>query len=116
MGYSVLLLRKEVKERNQGLDFLEKPESVLAFTSEQYERLKNLLIKYGYQIEGEQEGVITFNFQGGLDGIIVRLYPYQVAFSSGFSVEGIFEIAQTASKMVDGEIVKLDLQVGSWEE
>jgi hypothetical protein len=117
MSYDVLLLRKEVKELNSALDFLENPELIPHFTLNQYSRLKNFLIQFGYHIENEQAGVITFNFKGGLYGITAALFSNQLSLKcAGFSEEGIFEISQTASELTDNEIVKLDLQTGSWEQ
>ena len=74
MSYNVLILRKEAKEQNTGLDFLERPESIPHFTDEQVEKLKKRLTAYGYQIESEQKREISFNFKGGLHGITVRLH------------------------------------------
>jgi hypothetical protein len=114
MSYNVLLLRREVKEQVT-LDFLERPELIPNFTAEQRERLKSRLLQYGYQIENDQNEVISFNFQGGLLGITATLYANQLSFRSGFTVDGIFEISQTASEFADDDFVKLDLQNGSWE-
>lgn len=117
MSYHVYLFRKEVKEQNDGLDFLENDKLVIDFTDKQFEQLKNRLVKYGFQIENEKPDLINFNFKGGQYGISVMLTKSQLSFSSGFSENGIFEIGMTASEFTDtGEFVKLDPQEGKWEE
>ena len=117
MSYDVYLFRKEVKEQNKGFDFLEKEDSLIQFTEEQFDSLKRRLLSYKFEIENEQENAISFNFQGGKLGISVLLTEAKLAFSSNFSVDGIFEIGMTASEFTDsGEFVKYDPQAGGWEE
>mgnify|MGYP000533248333 CR=1 FL=1 len=117
MSYHVYLFRKEVKEQNDGFNFLENDNLVVDFTAEQFEQLKNRLVKYGFQIENEASNLVNFNFKGGQYGISVMLTKSQLSFSSGFSENGIFEISMTASEFTDtGEFAKLNPQEGKWEE
>ena len=117
MGYHVYLFRKEVKEQNSNLEFLENDNLIIPFTNEQYEKLKNKLLRYGYQIEKSDSNSISFNFEGGKDGIRVLLTKNQLSFKSDFVEDGIFEISQTASEFTDtGEFLKFDPQKGKWEE
>jgi hypothetical protein len=117
MGYDVFIFRKEVKEQNSDLEFLENSDLVTPFTDDQFEKLKSRLIKYGYQIENESPKEVTFNFKGGKLGITVMLTGRQLSFSSGFDQNGVAEISMTASEFTDtGEFRKLDPQDGGWEE
>ncbi len=117
MSYSVLLFRKEVKDQNKGFEFLEDDARIPDFTDEQFEKLKQRLLSYKFEIEQEDKDAIVFNFKGGLYGIQVTLYRNQVSFHSGFNEHGVFEISQTASEFTDtGEFAKLDMQEGKWEE
>ncbi len=116
MSYSVYLFRKEVKEQNSDLEFLEDENLVVPFTDEQIESLKASLLRYGYQVEDSDGNTISFNYKGGRDNIKVLLTKKQLAFSSGFSEDGIFEISQTASELADNEeFAKFDPQNGEWE-
>jgi len=117
MSYDVSLFRREVKDQNQGLDFLEDNSKIPDFTPEQFERLKKRLLAYKFEIETETKEYTVFNFKGGKFGIQVTLFPNQLSFSSGFNEDGVFEISQTASEFTDsGEFAKLDMQEGKWEE
>jgi hypothetical protein len=117
MGYHVYLFRKEVKEQNpKSFRFLENDNLITPFTDEQFEKLKARLTRYGYQIETESPGEITFNFKGGKFGITARLSRQQLSFSSGFEQNGVAEISLTASEFAGGEFQKLDPQDGGWEE
>ncbi len=115
MGYHVYLFRKEVKEQNSGFDFLEQEELVLNFTEEQFENLKNRLLRYGY--ERENESSKSIRFQNKPSGTTALLTRSQLSFSSGLSEDGVFEISMTASEFTDsGEFAKFDPQEGAWEE
>ncbi|GAA3522591.1 hypothetical protein GCM10022393_41480 [Aquimarina addita] len=118
MGYTVYIFRKEVKDQYaSNFDFLEHEDQVMSFTKEQHETLKTRLLAYGYQIESDVNGLITFNFNGGEFGIQTLLTEKQLSFSSGFSDDGLAEILMTSSELTDsGEFAKLDLQDGKWEE
>jgi hypothetical protein len=117
MGYDVFLFRKEVKEQNSDLEFLENTDLVTPFTEEQFEKLKVRLIRYGYQIESESPGEIRFNFKGGRFGIVAILSVRQLSFSSAFDQNGVAEISLTASEFTDsGDFKKFDPQDGGWEE
>lgn len=117
MSYSVFLFRKEVKENNQGFDFLENEALIMPFSEHQFEKLKSKLLKYGYQIEYQTPELLKFNYRDGQYGIEATLSKTQLSFSSDFSENGIFEISQTASEFADdGELKKLDPQSGGWEE
>lgn len=117
MSYDISLFRKEVKDQNKGLDFLEDDSLIPDFTQEQYETLKERLLAYDFQVENETKDHITFNFKGGKFGIQATLFRNQLSFSSGFNEDGVFEISQTASEFTDsGEFAKLDMQEGKWEE
>jgi hypothetical protein len=117
MGYDIFLFRKEVKEQNSDLEFLENVDLVTPFTDEQFDKLKARLIRYGYQIENELPNEIRFNFKGGKFGIIATLSKRQLSFSSGFDQNGVAEISLTASEFTDsGDFRKLDPQDGGWEE
>jgi len=117
MSYHVYLFRKEVKEQNADLGFLENDELVVQFTVEQFEQLKKRLLTYGFQIENESSDLINFNFKGGQLGISVFLRKSQLSFSSGFSQEAIFEICMTASEFTDSEeFAVFNPQEGKWEE
>jgi len=117
MGYHVYLFRKEVKDNNQDLEFLENDELITPFTDIQFNNLKERLLKYGYQVEREADGSVIFNFKGGQGGIKATLTKKQLSFSSGFDQDDIFEISQTASEFTDnGDFKKFDPQDGQWEE
>ena len=117
MSYSVILFRREVKDQNKGFDFLEEGASIPDFTTEQFEKLKARLLKYGYQIESENNTAIEFNFKGGLFGIRAALYKNQLTFRAGTNEHGVFEVSQFASESTNtGEFAKLDMQEGKWEE
>lgn len=117
MGYDVFLFRKEVKERNSTLDFLEREDLVVPFTDEQFNKLKARLLRYGYEVEHESASEVRFNFKGGKFGIAAALTKNQLSFSSGFDQNGVAEISLTASELTDsGEFKKLDPQDGGWEE
>jgi hypothetical protein len=117
MGYDVFLFRKEVKEENSNLDFLENTDLVVPFTDEQFEKLKSRLLKYGYQMESQSPDEVIFNFKGGALGITVMLTKHHLSFSSGFDENGVFEISMTASEFTDSdEFIKFDPQAGGWQE
>lgn len=116
MGYHVYIFRKEVRDQNKDLEFLENDDLVLPFTDEQFNKLKTRLVRYGYQVETETSDTVTFNYKGGQKGINAMLSKKQLSFSSGFDQNGIFEISQTASEFTGGEFCKLDPQDGQWEE
>ena len=117
MGYSVYIFRKEVKEQNTGFDFLDDGSLTLEFSDQQFESLKDRLLRYGYQIEDVTLDSVTFYFKDAQYGISALLTKSELSFSSGFSPDGVFEICMTASEFTDtGEFAKLDPQVGDWEE
>lgn len=117
MGYTVYVFRKEVKENNSDLSFMENEDLIMPFTDDQFNRLKDRLMKYGYQTENSTEETITFNFKGGQYGIVAMLTKNQLSFSSGFTEDGVAEISLTASEIIDsGDLVKYDPQDGQWEQ
>jgi len=117
MSYHIYLFRKEVKEQNTNFDFLENDELLTKFTEGQFEKLKQRLLVYKFEIENESKSSIIFNFQGGQLGISVLLTKSQLAFSSGFTENGIFEICMTASEFTDnGEFEVFNPQLGKWDE
>jgi hypothetical protein len=117
MGYHVYIFRREVRDQNKDLEFLENEELVTPFTNEQFNKLKARLLRYGYQVESDKPDSVTFNYKGGQMGISALLTKRQLSFSSSFDQGGIFEISQTTSEFTDsGEFNKLDPQDGQWEE
>jgi hypothetical protein len=117
MSYDIQLYRKEVKEKyltNNNVEFFEKDDNLLPFTSSQKEYLKDRLLRYGYIIESENQSQISFIFKNDM-GISVLLTNNGLYFSS--TGEGIFEISMTASEFTDtNEFKKFDPQDGGWEE
>ena len=117
MGYTVYVFRKEVKENNEDLSFLENGNLITPFSNEQFISLKERLLRYGYEIENSTEETVTFNFKGGQLGISAMLTKNQLSFSSGFTENGVAEISLTASEIIDsGDLVKYDPQDGQWEQ
>jgi len=116
MSYDIYLFRKEVKEQNEGLEFLEDESLFIKFTEEQFEYLKKRLINYGFQILHEQADSIQYNFKGEELGILALLTEAQLSFSSVLSSDAVFEISMTASEFTDtGEFAVLNPQEGTWE-
>ncbi len=118
MGYNVYLFKKEVKEKYPSdFEFMENEDLIDSFSSEQFDKLKTRLLRYGYQIENESDKLISFNFKGGEHGINATLSEKSLFISSGFSEDGVAEISLTASELTDScDFAKLDLQDGNWEE
>ena len=111
MSYQIYLFRKEVKEQNQDFEFLENDDLILDFSKEQFENLKERILKYKYKIESENASQIRFKHPE--NNAIAILMKNQLSFSSGFSVRDIFEIEMTASEFTDtGEFAKLNPQKG----
>ena len=115
MSYDLKLFRKEVKNEYQDLSFLEQEETVMAFTTEQFEKLKRLLLHYHYQVEDESQNITTYNFKGGELGITAYLTNNCLTFQcAGGNQEGLFEIMQTSDELSDRDFLTLDLQEGTW--
>jgi len=116
MSYTIYLFRKEVKEKNTTLEFLENDKLVTKFSDEQFLSLKKRLGIYGFEIESDQKDTVSFRFKDKALAIQALLTKSQLSFSSGFSEEAIFEISMTASEFTDsGDYVVFDLQEGAWE-
>ena len=114
MSYNISLYRKENKEQNDGYEFLENDDLIIPFTNKQFEALKNRLLKCGFKIGTEQPDRVTFSWIRNIEALLTKTGLF---FSSGFSVEAIFEISLKASEFTDtGEFAKLDWQQGGWEE
>ena len=118
MSYDIQLYRKEVKEKytssNDQEGFFENETNFVDFTKEQFEDLKERLLDYGYSIESEKKGAISFGFEAD-KGTSALLTNNCLFFSS--TGEGIFEISMTASEFTDtDEFVKYDPQNDGWEE
>lgn len=115
MGYSIYLLRKEVKAHKNPSEYLEINGMDAVFTDEQFKYLKGRMLKYDFQIEHEESNSLSFNFKGGLFGISALLSKSGLFFSSGFTEDGIFEIGITAAEFTDtGEFASFDPQTGEW--
>ena len=115
MSYDLKLFRKEIRKEYSDLSFLENEDSITPFTDEQLERLKKRLAHYNYQIENESEGLITYNFKGGLLGITAYLTKTSLTFQCASGNEdGLFEIMQTSDEFSDSEFLTLNLQEGTW--
>ncbi|MGV3631650.1 MAG: hypothetical protein ACO1O6_10595 [Bacteroidota bacterium] len=117
MSYDIRLYRKEVKDQYQeakDADFFENDNNMIPFTSQQHDGLKTRLLNYGYVIESDRGGHVSFGFKNdpGVSALLTRNCLY---FSS--AGEGIFEISMTSSEFTDnGEFAKYDPQSGGWEE
>jgi len=117
MEYHVYLIKRDSKIKNKNFDFLSDETLLLPFTDEQFNQLKERLLKYGYQTKKTELNSITFNFKDDQYGIVAILTTYKLFFSSDTSQNGIFEISQTASECIDtGEYTKFDPQDGQWED
>jgi hypothetical protein len=114
MGYTVFIFKKEVS-KNKSPEFLENPNLIADFSVDEFNKLKEKLILYKYNIESEKESVITFNHSNAKYGITAKLFKNQLALSSGFDQDGLFEIMQTSSEFVSSEFAKYDPQDNSWE-
>jgi hypothetical protein len=87
-------------------------EAELKRESEQYLRLKERLLRYGYAAIKENEDSVEFEKEE--EGARALLTDRALCFEA--SGEGIFEIGMTASEFTDtGEFVKFDPQNGGWE-
>lgn len=116
MSYDIFLFKKAAKEQKKGLEILEEENPIWDFSQEQFEGLKERLLIYSFQIESEKPSVIFFNFKGDQFGIRATLCKSNLAFSSDFSQEGIFEICMTAAEFTDnGEFAVFNPQQGGWE-
>lgn len=116
MGFSVYLFRKEVKIINTDLAFLEDPALVPEFTDEQFAYLKGRLIRNAFEVDSEEDGVISFSFKANR-GISAYLNPAVLIFSSGYIQSGLKEIGIIATEFAgDEDFAKFDPQSGKWEE
>ncbi len=116
MSYSISIYRKEVKEAEQqfeGEDFFGNENNLLSFTEEQYQQLKERLLRYNYKISREYGKQITLeNSEEKTSALLTGRGLYFNA-----SGEGIFEISMTSSEFTDnGSFVKYDPQNGGWED
>ena len=66
-------------------------------------------------MESEKDSVLIFNHSNAKYGITATLFKNQLALSSGFDQDGLFEVMQTSSEFVSTEFAKYDPQDDSWE-
>lgn len=117
MSYDIRLFRKEVKDKyleERSGDFFDNEANIMEFTPQQHAALKERLLSYGYVIQHERPGHISFGYENDR-GISALLTSNGLYFAS--TGEGIFEISMTSSEFTDtGEFAKFDPQSGGWEE
>jgi hypothetical protein len=117
MSYDIQLYTTATKKKHLEAaddEFFDNDENLVRFSPEQKEYLKQWLLKYGYNIEKEDNGNVFFNFKDDYSATSLLTDSCLFFSSSG---EGIFEISMTASEFTDtGEFEKYDPQNGGWEE
>ncbi len=117
MGYHIYLYRKEVKENNSGLEFLENESLIQDFEPNQKQSLRERLLRYGFIITNEAETETSFSFKTIDSSVRANLRSNCLSFVSSYNEEDLFEIQMTASEFTDtGEFLKFDPQNGAWEE
>ncbi len=118
MSYDIQLYRKEVKEveiASEDENFFDGEANLLPFTAEQISRLKDRLLKYGYEFDGDRNGYTSYTFKDKSQNVSAMLTKKGLYFNA--SGEGIFEISMTSSEFTDsGEFAKYDPQNNGWEE
>jgi hypothetical protein len=124
MGYDILLVRREVKQKVISDNFIfgeiletNDSEVILNFTENQLAKLQRRLKSYNFINDGAETLPISYKFKEEKHGISATLYANQLAFSSGFSQDAVFEILQTASEFCDDDnFAFYNFQDGSWTD
>ncbi|MEH3112392.1 hypothetical protein [Pedobacter terrae] len=118
MSYDISLYKIETKEKEQTSNddgFFENTENLVPFTAEQFQALKERLLKYGYKLSAEDSYGLHFNHPDEDYGTAL-LTKGAVYFTAGWNKDSIFEVGMTVSEFTDsGEYAKYDRQNGEWE-
>ncbi|MCT2560450.1 hypothetical protein [Chryseobacterium herbae] len=119
MSYNIQLFTVETKEKEQAADddsFFDREENLVPFTEKQVTGLKERLLRYKYQLTGEDDYGLHFSHPDEDFGNTL-LTEKGLYFNASLSESSIFEVGMTASEFTDtGEFAKYDPQNEGWEE
>lgn len=118
MSYDIQLYRTETKDREKNAgdeNFFDYEDNLEPFTEEQYNYLKDRILKYDYILKEEKNRDLRFAHPEY--NIFALLTDGGLYFTSGFDQDSIFEAGMTASELTDtDEFAKYDPQNNGWEE
>ncbi len=118
MSYDIALYRIETKaneEKSKDDNFFEMTSNLVAFSQEQFQALKNRLLRYDYKLVKEDDFGLHFNHAEDDFGTAL-LSQNALYFAVSYNEDAIFEVGMTASEFTDtGEFAKYDFQNGAWE-
>jgi hypothetical protein len=118
MSYDISLYRIETKEKEEKTNdenFFENEENLVSFTAQQFQELKERLLKYDYELTNEDEFGLHF-YHPDEDFGTALLTKKALYFTAFFNETSVFEVGMTASEFTDtGEYAKYDFQIGEWE-
>ncbi|MCD9854903.1 hypothetical protein LUD75_09315 [Epilithonimonas sp. JDS] len=118
MSYDIQLYRTETKDREKKSgdeNFFDDENNLEPFTEEQYNNLKDRLLKYNYILNHGDKRDLQFAHPDY--NINILLTDRGLYFTSGFDDDSIFEAGMTASEFTDtDEFAKYDPQNDGWEE
>ncbi len=118
MSYDISLYRIETKEKGQAgreEGFFENTENLVPFTAEQFEALKERLLRYDYKLTADDLYGLHFTHVDEDFGTAL-LTKGAVYFTAGWNRDSIFEVGMTVSEFTDsGQFAKYDRQTGKWE-
>jgi len=119
MSYNIQVFSIETKEKEQAANddsFFDREENLVPLTKEQFEGLKDRLLKYKYELINENDSGLHFNHPDEDFGRAL-LTERGLYFNANLSESSIFEVGMTASEFTDtGEFAKYDPQNEGWEE
>lgn len=119
MSYDISIYRIETKEKEQHANdesFFDKVDNLAPFTEQQYQDLKERLLRYDYEITGQDQYGLHFRHLDEDFGTAL-LTKEALFFSVNWDSDSIFEVGMTASEFTDtGEFAKYDPQNDGWEE
>lgn len=118
MSYDISLYCIETKEKEQASsneDFFSNEENFVPFSDQQFEELKERLLKYDYKLTKRDDFQLQFINEDEDFGRAL-LTTSALYFTADWNENSIFEVSMTASEFNDtGEYAKYDFQNGNWE-
>ena len=118
MSYDISLYSIETKEKEQASnddEFFDNAENFVAFTDQQFQKLKERLLLYDYILSEEHDHGLYFNHQDEDYGT-AYLTKEALFFTASGNNDSIFEVGLIASEFTDSEeFAKYDVQNEGWE-
>lgn len=117
MTYCIYIINAEYYGTKEFGALLEDEKKLSSFSSDEKKRLKEQLGYCNFKLKQQSENVSHYYWKNESSNIAARLTDNVLEFCAETSdMDGMFEIMQTSSEILNDNIVKYNIQSDEWEK